>query len=77
MGETFTLAWKHPHRIECVITALEPDVVVVDAVHRCPMTCKILQMRQTLPLEGTMRFAYRDFAKLFLPLNADAIALPA
>lgn len=77
IGEQFTLAWKMPHRIEAVIVELERDYVVVEAVHRCPVTCKILQMRATLPIEGTMRFRYADFAELFLPLNVDAIALPA
>lgn len=77
IGEKFTLAWKHPHRIECEIVALENGYVCVEAVHRCPVTCKIIQMRETLPIEGVMRFTYGDFAELFVPLNADAIALPA
>lgn len=77
IGETYTLIWKAPHLLECVIVDLEPDYVIVEANHRCPVTCKILQMRATLPIEGRMRFRYQDFVQLFLPLNADAIALPA
>ncbi len=77
VGERYSLAWKHPHRIECEIVALERDHVVVDAVHRCPPTCGILQMRATLPIEGRMRYGYPDFAKLFIRLNPDAIALSA
>lgn len=77
VGSRWTLAWKMPHRIEATITDLERDYVVVDAVHRCPPTCRLLQMRATLPIEGLMRYTYGDFAALFLPLNADAIALPA
>jgi len=77
VGEKYTLVWKAPHRIEATITDLERDYVVVEANHRCPVTCTLLQMRATLPIEGAMRFRYQDFAQLFLPLNADAIALPA
>jgi hypothetical protein len=66
-----------PHRVECEIIALENGYVCVDAVHRCPPTCQLLQMSATLPIEGALRFTYGDFAALFLPLNADAIALPA
>jgi hypothetical protein len=77
VGQRFTLAWKHPHRVECEIVALESDAVVVESVHRCPPTCYLQQKRTTLPLEGEKRFTYRDFAALFVPLNADAIALPA
>lgn len=75
IGERYTLAWKLPHRIECEIVALEPDHVIVEAVHRCPITCKILQMRETLPIEGRMPYRYDDFVKLFVRLNVDAIAL--
>lgn len=77
IGEKYTLIWKAPHRLECEIVALENGYVLVDAVHRCPPTCKLLQMRATLPIEGLMRYTYGDFAQLFLPLNANAIALPA
>jgi hypothetical protein len=77
IGGRYTLRWSAPHRIECTIVGLENDYVVVDATHRCPATCKILQMRATLPIEGEMRFRYADFAELFLPLNDDPIALPA
>ena len=77
IGERYTLKWKLPHLLECEIVALESGYVCVDAVHRCPPTCLILQMRATLPIEGAMRFRYQDFASLFLPLNADAIPLPA
>lgn len=75
IGERFTLAWKHPHRIECEITALEQDRVVVNAVHRCPVTCELLQMRATLPIEGRMAFRYQDFDKLFQRMS-DGIPLP-
>jgi hypothetical protein len=77
VGDKYTLAWKLPHRVECEIIELQCDYVIVEAVHRCPITCYLVQMRQTLPIEGRMRYRYPDFAKLFLPLNADAIALPA
>jgi hypothetical protein len=77
VGERYSLAWKHPHRIECEIIGLETDHVLVEAVHRCPPTCKLMQMRQTLPIEGRMSYRYDDFAKLFVRINTDAIALPA
>ena len=76
-GERYTLAWKLPHRIECEIVELERDYVVVQALHRCPFTCYLIQMRKTLPIEGRLRYTYYDFAKLFVRLNPDAIALPA
>lgn len=77
VGEKYTLAWKMPHRIECEIVAFEPDYVVFEAQHRCaPTKCKLQAMRTTLPIHGEMRFRYDDFAKLFVQLNADAIALP-
>lgn len=78
LGERYSLAWKAPHRIEATITAFEPDYVVVNADHRCPPTrCKLQGLRDALPIHGELRFRYADFAQLFLPLNADAIALPA
>lgn len=77
VGQRYTLVWKAPHRIEATITDLERDYVVVEATHRCPATCAILQMRATIPIEGEMRFRYPDFSELFLPLNDDGIALPA
>lgn len=77
IGDKFTLAWKMPHRIECTITAFEADYIVVQADHRCPMRCELQGMRTTLPIHGEMRFRYSDFAKLFVQLNVDAIALPA
>lgn len=75
IGQRFSLAWKAPHRIEATITSFEPDYVVVHADHRCPITCKIQQMRGTLAIHGELRFRYADFTQLFLPLNDDAIAL--
>lgn len=77
VGERFSLAWKHPHRIEATIVELGPDRVLVESVHRCPPTCYVLQMRATLPIEGRMAFRYEDFDKLFQPMNTQAIALPA
>lgn len=77
VGEKYSLSWKMPHRLECEIVELAPDGVIVDAVHRCGFDCYLVQMRATLPIEGRMRYSYGDFAKLFLPLNPDAIALPA
>ena len=77
VGERYSLAWKFPHRIEVIITDLGADRILVEAVHRCPPTCKLLQMRTTLPIEGEMKYRYGDFHALFLPLNDAAIALPA
>ena len=77
IGERFTLAWKHPHRIEAEIIALEQDRVLVDAEHRCPPTCMILQMRQTIPIEGLMSFRYQDFSALFVRIPDGSIPLPA
>lgn len=76
VGERYSLAWKLPHRIECELIALEPDRVIVEAIHRCPPTCKILQMRETLPIEGRMAYRYDEFAKLFVKMS-DGIPLPA
>lgn len=75
IGERYALAWKLPHRIEATVVALEPDHVVVESVHRCPVTCRILQMRQTLPIEGELRFKYADFGLLFVRIPDGAIAL--
>lgn len=77
IGSRWTLKWRHPHRLEAVVTALEPNYVVCEVDHRCPFSCYLQGMRNTLPMEGTMRYSYGDFAELFVPLNADAIALPA
>ena len=76
VGERFSLAWKHPHRIECEVVELGADRVVVEAVHRCPFTCELMAMRATLPIEGRMAYRYDDFDKLFVRLS-DGIALPA
>ena len=77
VGERYTLAWRHPHRVDATIIALEADYIVADVDHRCPITCEMQQMRATLPMHGRFKYAYDDFAKLFVPLNPDAIALPA
>ena len=77
LGSRWSLAWKLPHRIECEVTALEQDRVVVQATHRCPPTCAILQMRATLPIKGEMRYSYADFGLLFVEMAEDAIALQA
>jgi hypothetical protein len=77
IGERYTLAWKNPHRVECEVLELTPDSVIVEAVHRCSVTCYLVQMRQTLPIEGRLSFRYQDFAKLFVRVNPGAIALPA
>jgi hypothetical protein len=77
VGERYSLTYKQYHRVEAEIVELTPDYVIVDAVHRCPPTCYLLQMRKTLPIEGRRQnYTYRDFAKLFTRLNPDAIALP-
>ena len=77
VGERFSLAWKHPHRIECEVVELGPDRVIVEATHRCGFDCYLQQMRATLPIEGRMAFSYQDFDKLFVRINTSAIALPA
>jgi hypothetical protein len=77
VGERYSLAWKHPHRLEATIIALEADHVVCKVDHRCSFACYLAGMKNTLPIEGRLPFTYHDFDKLFLPLNADAIALPA
>ena len=76
IGERYSLFWKAPHRVEVEIIALEQDRVLVEAVHRCPVTCYLLQMRQTLPIEGLLQFRYQDFDKLFVRMS-DGIPLPA
>ena len=77
VGEKFTLAWKLPHRVECELVELTRDYIFVEAVHRCPITCYLLQMRQTLPIEGRLPYRYHDFPKLFVRIPDRSIALPA
>jgi hypothetical protein len=76
IGERYSLHWKHPHRIEAVITALDPAHVVAEATHRCDPPCDLLAMKQQLPLEGVIRYKYADFAQIFQPMAQDALALP-
>lgn len=75
LGSRWSLAWKHPHRIEATIVALEESAVLCAVVHRCGPECELLQMRATLPIEGEVRYRYADFARIFVPM-AEAIALP-
>lgn len=75
VGSRWALAWKHPHRIEATIVAFEQDVLIAEVDHRCPITCYLQQMRTTLPLHGMVRYTYREFAKMFVPMVEDAIAL--
>jgi hypothetical protein len=77
VGSRYSLAWKHPHRLEATVTALEPDHVLAQVDHRCGFACYLQQARGTLPIEGEMRYRYADFALLFVPMAEDAIALPA
>lgn len=72
VGSRWSLAWRYRHRVEVTVLALEADHVVTDAVHRCGFSCDVGKM-----LGGEMRYTYPDFAKLFVPLNPDAVALPA
>ena len=76
IGERYALAWKHPHRLEATVVELQADRIVADVVHRCLPTCEVLQMRQTLPIEGRLSYSYGDFAKLFQRMS-DGIPLPA
>ena len=76
IGSRWSLAWKHPHRLEATVTALEPDYIVCEVDHRCGFAC-YLKASKTTPIEGEMRYTYADFAKLFVRMNPDAIALPA
>jgi hypothetical protein len=77
IGERYSLAWKHPHRLEATIVALESDHVVCEVDHRCGFACHLKAMKNTLPIEGRMIYRYDDFAKLFVQMNTDAIPLPA
>lgn len=75
VGLRYSLAWKHPHRIEAVPIELTQDHVLCEVEHRCPPTCPLLQMRQALPIEGRMKYDYAAFATMFVPMAEDAIAL--
>ena len=75
IGERYSLKWKHPHRIEAVITQFEQDHVVVEVDHRCPFSCYLQAMRTTLPVHGIMRYRYPEFAQLFEKMS-DGIPLP-
>lgn len=78
VGQTWSMRWSMPHRLEVTIIELQQDVIVCETVHRCkPMDCMLQTMRKTLPIHGRMKYEYRDFARWFLPINRDAIALPA
>lgn len=77
VGSRWSLAWKHPHRLEATVTALEQDHVVAEVDHRCGFSCYLMGKRVTLPIEGTMRYRYADFSALFVPMADDAIALPS
>lgn len=76
VGSRWSLAWRHPHRLEAVVTALTQDEVVCQVDHRCGFHCYLHHMRATLPIDGEMRYRYADFALLFQPMAADAIPLP-
>jgi hypothetical protein len=75
VGEKYTLAWKMPHRLECEIIELARDGVIVEAMHRCPISCYLMQMRRTLPIEGRMTYRYKDFAQLFVRIPEGSIPL--
>ena len=76
IGERYALVWKHPHRLEATIIDLEPDGVVCEVDHRCGFACYLKQMPSTLPIQGTMRYRYGDFAKLFVLIPDGSIPLP-
>ncbi len=75
VGETYELAWRWPHRLTATIVELTQDHIVADAVHRCPITCYLQQMRNTLPLDGTVRYDYRFFSDVFVRVPEGAIPL--
>ena len=77
VGQRFALKWKHAHRLEAEILALEPQYVVCEVEHRCPPTCEMLQRRQTLPIEGRVSYLYREFSEMYEPMAEGAIALPS
>ena len=77
VGERYSLAGKHPHRLEATITALERDYVICEVDHRCGFACYLKGMKNTLPMDGTQRYRYPDFAALFVRIPDGTIALPA
>lgn len=77
IGERYALAWKHPHRLEATIVALEPDYVVCEVDHRCGFHCYLKAMKTTLPLDGMQKYRYADFVQLFVRIPDGSIALPA
>lgn len=77
VGDRYSLAWKHPHRIEATIVALGERFVECDVEHRCGIECEIKQRKATLPIEGRMTYLYHEFADMFVPMAQDAIALPS
>jgi hypothetical protein len=76
VGDRYALAWRFPHLLDATVIELQKDGVLCDVVHRCPIECYLQQMRQTLPIDGRRLLRYPELAD-WLPLNADAIALPA
>jgi hypothetical protein len=77
VGSRWSLFWKAPHRLEATVTSLEADHVVAQVDHRCGFACALKAMSNTIPIEGELRYTYADFAKLFVPMADDAIALPS
>lgn len=76
VGQTFSLGFQLAHRIEATVIELRDQDVVAECVHRCvPTSCYLQAERTTLPLHGTIKYPYDFFAKYFVPMADDAIAL--
>ena len=77
IGDRFSLRLALPHRVEATIVSADEHTVVAECVHRCDPPCYLLSMRETLPIEGRIRYRYDDFARLFMPMAENALALPS
>ena len=76
VGDRYSLAWKHPHRIEATIIRVDDATVVANVDHRCEDgVCYLSVLMAALPIHGLISYKRREFEALFQPM-CDAPALP-
>jgi len=77
VGQRYTLAWKYPHRIDCIVVEIRQHIVVAIVDHRCKPYCELLkEYAATLTLSGRRRFFYDQFVAQFVPIPDGPIPLP-
>lgn len=78
VGDTYALAWRHPHLLNATIVSLTPHGVVCDVEHRCSLGCYLREIERTLPIAGRRMLRYDELAaqSMWTLMNPDAVALP-